>query len=100
MLGRSSGERNGNLLQYSCLGNPTDRGAWEATAHAVARVGHDLATTTGKGEVNGDSEVWISDNWVDADNMNQDKNCKGRRGFGKEIVYILFHCFLGGDGNG
>ena len=27
-LGRSPGEGNGNLLQYSCLGNPVDRGAW------------------------------------------------------------------------
>ena len=27
-LGRSPGEGNGNLLQYSCLGNPKDRGAW------------------------------------------------------------------------
>ena len=26
--GRSPGEGNGNLLQYSCLGNPMDRGAW------------------------------------------------------------------------
>ena len=30
-LGRSNGEENGNLLQYSCLGNPMDRGAWWAT---------------------------------------------------------------------
>ena len=30
-LGRSSGEGNGNPLQYSCLGNPMDRGAWWAT---------------------------------------------------------------------
>ena len=30
-LGRSPGGRNGNLLQYSCLGNPMDRGAWWAT---------------------------------------------------------------------
>ena len=29
--GRSSGEGNGNALQYSCLGNPMDRGAWWAT---------------------------------------------------------------------
>ena len=29
--GRSPGGGNGNLLQYSCLGNPTDRGAWWAT---------------------------------------------------------------------
>ena len=30
-LGRSPGEENGNLLQYSCLGNPMDRGEWRAT---------------------------------------------------------------------
>ena len=43
-LGRSPGEGNGNPLQYSCLENPTDRGAWQATVHGVTRVGHDLAT--------------------------------------------------------
>ena len=31
--GRSPGERNGNLLQYSCLETPMDRGAWWATVH-------------------------------------------------------------------
>ena len=31
--GRSPGEGNGNPLQYSCLKNPTDRGAWQATVH-------------------------------------------------------------------
>ena len=35
--GRYSGERNGNPLQYSCLGNPMDRGAWWATVHGVSR---------------------------------------------------------------
>ena len=35
--GRSLGEGNGNSLQYSCLGNPTDRGAWRITVHAVAK---------------------------------------------------------------
>ena len=34
---RSPGEGNGNPFQYSCLGNPTDRGAWRATVHAVAK---------------------------------------------------------------
>ena len=38
------GEGNGNPLQYSCLENPMDRGAWQATVHGVTRVGHDLAT--------------------------------------------------------
>ena len=32
-LGRSHGEGNGNLFQYSWLQNPTDRGAWRATDH-------------------------------------------------------------------
>ena len=36
-LGRSPGEGNGNPLQYSCLGNPMDRGAWWATVHGVAK---------------------------------------------------------------
>ena len=35
--GRSSGEGNGNPLQYSCLENPMDRGAWWATVHRVAK---------------------------------------------------------------
>ena len=36
--GRSPGERNGNPLQYSCLGNPMDRGACWATVHCVAKI--------------------------------------------------------------
>ena len=35
--GRSPGEGNGNPLQYSCLENPMDRGAWWATVHGVAK---------------------------------------------------------------
>ena len=41
-LGRSPGERNGNALQYSCLGTSMDRGAWQAAAMELQRVGHDL----------------------------------------------------------
>ena len=33
--GRSSGIGNGNPLQYSCLENPIERGAWQATVHGV-----------------------------------------------------------------
>ena len=36
-LGRSPGEGNDNPLQYSCLENPMDRGAWWATVHVVAK---------------------------------------------------------------
>ena len=36
-LGRAPGEGNGNLLQYSCLRNLMDRGAWQATVHGVAK---------------------------------------------------------------
>ena len=36
-LGRSPGEGSGNPFQYSCLGNPMDRGAWRATVHGVTK---------------------------------------------------------------
>ena len=36
-LGSFLGEENGNLLQYSCLENSKDRGAWRATVHGVAK---------------------------------------------------------------
>ena len=39
--GRSSGEGNGTPLQYSCLENPMDGGAWKATVYGVAKVRHD-----------------------------------------------------------
>ena len=42
--GRSPGEGNGSSLQYSCLENPMDRGAWRATVHGVAK-----------------SQTWLSD---------------------------------------
>ena len=35
--GRSPGEGNGNPLQCSCLGNPIDRGAWQAAVHGVTK---------------------------------------------------------------
>ena len=42
-LGRSPGEGNGNPLQYPCLKNPMDRGAWYATVHGVAESGTQLS---------------------------------------------------------
>ena len=43
--GRSPGEGNGNPVQYSCLENLMDRGAWWATVHGSQRVGHDWTTS-------------------------------------------------------
>ena len=42
-LGRSSGDGNGNPLQYPHLENLMDTGVWQAAVHGIARVGHDLA---------------------------------------------------------
>ena len=42
--GISPGKGNGNPLQYSCLKNPMDKGAWRATVHGITRVGNNLAT--------------------------------------------------------
>ena len=36
-MGRSLGERNGNPLQYCCLVNSMDRGAWQTTVHGVTK---------------------------------------------------------------
>ena len=41
--GRSLGEGNGNLLQYSCLENPMDRGTWQARVHGVVKSGTRLS---------------------------------------------------------
>ena len=43
-LGRSPGGGNGNPVQYSCLGNLIDGGAWRTLVHGIARVGHDWVT--------------------------------------------------------
>ena len=45
-LGRSLREGNGYPLQYSCLENPMNRGAWQATVYGVAKIGHDLVVST------------------------------------------------------
>ena len=50
--GRSPGERNGNPLQYSCLENFMDGGAWQATVHGVAKSRTRLSNFTGHHSVN------------------------------------------------
>ena len=56
-LGRSPGGGNGNPLQYSCLGNPMDRGAWWATVHGVTK---ELGTTERRYNNNNNNIVSIS----------------------------------------
>ena len=62
---RAPGEGNGNPLQYSCLGNPMDRGAWQVTAHGAhmgsQRVGHNRVTTFSLYRMAG-LRWWLSDN--------------------------------------
>ena len=43
-VGKIPWRRACNPLQYSCLENPMDSGAWQVTAHGVTRVGHDSTT--------------------------------------------------------
>ena len=45
-LGRSPGEENGNSLQYSCLENPMDRGAWQVTVHGVIQLDMNMTEVT------------------------------------------------------
>ena len=52
-LGRSPGEWNGNPLQYSCLENPVDRGAWQATVHGVAKGWTQLSNSQSHTRVHG-----------------------------------------------
>ena len=56
-LGRFPGEGNGNPLQYSCLENPMDRGAWGGTANGVATVGHDLVTKPPPSSLNPEAQT-------------------------------------------
>ena len=48
--GRSPGEGSGNPFQYSCLENPIDRGAWQATVHRVPKSQTRLSTHSPKME--------------------------------------------------
>ena len=51
VLGRSPGSGHGNPLQYSCLENPMDRGAWQATVHRVTKSQRQLKQLSSNGNV-------------------------------------------------
>ena len=62
-LGRSTGGGHDNLLQYSCLLNPMDRGPWRATARGVARVGYDLSMKPPPGDSEGQGSLASYSPW-------------------------------------
>ena len=55
-----SGGGHGNSLQYSCLKNLMDRGAWRATVHGVARVGHNSGRTVPCAGLGGDGDKGLA----------------------------------------
>ena len=63
-LGRSPGVGNGNLLQYSCLENPMDRGAWQATVHGIVRSRTGLSAcmhARARAHTNTHTHTWLED---------------------------------------
>ena len=71
-LGRSAGEGHGNPRQCSCLGNPTEREAWQATVHGVSKNQTRLkqlsmhmhtGLLTG-GILSWNSDLWVSEHWL------------------------------------
>ena len=74
-LGTSPGEENGKSLQYSCLGNPMDRGAWLTTVHGVAK-----------------SRTWLSIAQRSSSQYGQRKNFILRRHLSKNLEEGLPRC--------
>ena len=74
--GRSPGEENGNPLQYSCLGNPMDREAWQATVHRVSK--------------ESDTISWLNNNNIDGPRDYHTKRSKseGGRQIPYDIAYV------------
>ena len=59
-LGRSSGEGNGNPLQYSCLENPMDRGTWWTTVHRVKKSWIRLKQLSMQGRIHSSTDRYLS----------------------------------------
>ena len=60
--GRFPGEGNGNSLQYSCLENPMDRGAWQVTIHGVTKGRIQLSKTKQKQQLSVASDLDLTFN--------------------------------------
>ena len=62
--GRSPGEENGNPLQYSCLGNPMDRGVWWVTVHRVTQSWTQLSNETATTTTTTNNNVVLVSTWL------------------------------------
>ena len=71
--GRSPGERNGNPLQYSCLENPMNRGAWQVIVHGVTK-----------------SQTWLSDFTFFHFHFSQDRGLQSRS-FWTHLVHMILN---------
>ena len=88
--GKSPGEGNGNLLQYSCLENPMDRGAWRATVHRVAKSQTRLSDFTHKGWLRGKKKKKLSPGGiVNAGSRNLHGFCVLAAGTEKKSIAIV-----------
>ena len=78
-LGRFPGGENGNPLQYSCLGNPMNRGAWLAIVCGIIKVGHNLATKRQSVSNNllGEKSAFWSQNKLSAHGNSDGGQCSG-----------------------
>ena len=70
--GRSPGRGNGNPLQYSCLKNTTDRGAWQATVHEAAKES-DLTERLNT-DTHAHTNIYIYTTWLNLRNMLSERN--------------------------
>ena len=94
-LGRSPGGRHGNPLQYSCLENPMDKGAWQAIVHGVAESRHNWGDWThtvgngwwGIGEIKEWQHVWEA-LLLKEKESNLEGNLESIKGF--YVVFFLY----------
>ena len=85
--GRSPGGGNGNPPQYSCLGNPTDRRAWQATVHGVAKNQTQLSILACNQicEMQDTSKNFVGTVWKDSDRLQATKG---------QWLRLIYFCIL------
>ena len=87
------GGGNGNPLQYSCLGNPMERGAWWAAVHGITRVGHSLATEPTRTCLPTHSILFLY-SWVVATQLSSCRFCILYVNFVLSSYYYKWNCII------